>query len=410
MQVLYITGSCLSKNTSANMSHNSYIQGFIENGCDVDIIMSSTSWGEEDKKLLLWPTAQYYVYDSESFADRLKAKFKKHELKNVSVSNQTETMQKGAPKKTLKSTFRLLLKECFYKVFPQDPIYPLNKTWLKKASKFSSDKEYDLVVTNSSPAAGHALMLALIKAKHIRFKRWVQIWEDPWYYDLYGKGKQIIYDEEHRLLQGATEILYVSPLTLMYQKRYFPDCAEKMSFIPLPALHYEDKAMKTDDSVSFGYFGDYYSYTRNLKPFYDALVACKAKGYIYGDTDLFLEQTELVEVSGRVTLDKLSKVQAQTDVLVHLCNLRGGQIPGKIYHYSVTDKPVLFILDGTTEEQTMIKDFFAPYNRYVFCENTIESICSAMKSLLETGAPQKIKPVEAFEPKQVVKKLLDDMR
>ena len=390
------------------MSHNSYVQGLLENGCDVDIVMPDTSWGEHDQKLPMWSNAKYSIYGAESFADKLKRTVKK--VENSNVAEQTAVQQVKVQKQTVKAKIRSFAKQAFYILFPQDPLYPLNKTWLKNASRFSAKEEYDLVVSNSSPAASHALVIELLKNKRISCKRWVQIWEDPWCFDLYGKGEQIIFDEEHRLLQAATEILYVSPLTLMYQKRYFPDCAEKMSFIPLPALHYEDEAVKTDDSVSFGYFGDYYSYTRNLQPFYDALVSCKAKGYIYGDTDLNLERSDLVEVSGRVTLDKLAKVQAQTDVLVHLCNLRGGQIPGKIYHYSVTDKPILFILDGTAEEQNMIKDFFAPYNRYVFCDNTAESIGSAVKALMETDGSQKMKPIEAFEPKQVVKQLLSDDR
>ncbi len=40
MDVLYVVGSCLTKNTSANMSHNAYVQGLLENGCNVDIIMA----------------------------------------------------------------------------------------------------------------------------------------------------------------------------------------------------------------------------------------------------------------------------------------------------------------------------------------------------------------------------------
>ena len=30
MKVLYIVGSCLYNNTSANMSHNAYVQGLLE--------------------------------------------------------------------------------------------------------------------------------------------------------------------------------------------------------------------------------------------------------------------------------------------------------------------------------------------------------------------------------------------
>ena len=35
MKVLYVTGSCLQKNTSANMSHNSFLEGFLKNGISI---------------------------------------------------------------------------------------------------------------------------------------------------------------------------------------------------------------------------------------------------------------------------------------------------------------------------------------------------------------------------------------
>ena len=103
---------------------------------------------------------------------------------------------------------------------------------------------------------------------------------------------------------------------------------------------------------------------RNLQPFYDALVASDENGKIYGDTDLNLKSTEKIVVKSRVTLDILAIVQANTDVLVHLCNLRGGQIPGKIYHYSVTKKPILFILDGVFNRASVTA--FLPYIKSFF--------------------------------------------
>ena len=69
MKVLYVTASCLTKNTSANMSHNGYVQGLLENGAELDIIMASDSWGEADNKLSKWSKARYYEYNSVSFAD-----------------------------------------------------------------------------------------------------------------------------------------------------------------------------------------------------------------------------------------------------------------------------------------------------------------------------------------------------
>ena len=406
MKVLYISGTCLTNNTSANMSHNAFVQGLLENGCDVDIIMARDSWGEPDSALPVWEDARYYVFSSLSPADIIRRKLRGTPQKsNVSTSQQESGPYSGIPKKaSIKKKLHDAGKSLFYSIFRPDKIYPLEKEWLKKASRFRSKRIYDLVISNSSPAASHRLVIELKKRGNLRFKRWVQIWEDPWYHDLYGGHSSEIQKEERFLLRKASEVAYVSPLTLMYQKKYYPDCAEKMTCVPLPALELPGDHSETADEVSFGYFGDYYSVTRNLKPFYEAAVGTGYRGYIYGDSDICLKGTDRIEVSGRVTLDKLQKIQDKTSVLVHLCNLRGGQIPGKIYHYSVTTKPILFILDGTEEEKRELLDYFESYNRYYFCDNIVESICMAMERIAEEG--RSFLPVKEFTPKAVVRKIL----
>ena len=406
MRVLYVTGACLFKNTSANMSHNAYVKGLIDNGADLDIIMASDSWGESDSKFKKYPDARYFIYNSVSVIDciRLKGRGIIKPLETSSKTGYTPGVETVSQHHSVSLIIKVrsFFKRLFYACFKQDPVYPLQKTWLKEAIKFKSEDEYDLVVSNSSPAVSHRLVAELLERKRIKVKRWVQIWEDPWYYDLYGHKSEVILAEEHSLLRKAEVILYVSPLTLHYQKKYFPDCAGKMRTIPLPAFTI-GKSDTVDSAIpsSFGYFGDYYSHVRNLRPFYDALTVSGKSGYIYGDTDIFLPPTDKIVVSGRVTLDILEKVQDKTTFLVHLSNLKGGQIPGKIYHYSATSKPILFILDGTDKEKALLRDYFSKFGRYVFCENNTEDILSAMKTI--TKGLQRQMPVDAFSPKAVVR-------
>lgn len=394
------------------MSHNAYVQGLLENGCEVDILMAKDSWGKQDNKLSIWEEARYRCYPSTSPQDKIRFWVRKLFPSPASDKVKSDKMECTLPEyfpdnQNFKAILRSKLKELYYRCFPKDPLYPMERVWLKKASHFQSSSEYDLVISNSSPAASHKLVLLLLQAKRISFKRWVQIWEDPWYADLYGSRDEAVFQEEHALLSAATEVYYVSPLTLEYQKELFPDCKEKMKHLPLPYLVYtEDNSMK--GSQSFGYFGDFYSRTRNLLPFYEALRESGCVGNIFGDSDLCLESTEHITVSGRVTLDVLAKVQSETGILVHLCNLRGGQIPGKIYHYSATNKPILFILDGTDAERTMIRSYFEQFNRYYFCENNANAILTAMKQICEDLSKfVQYAPVEAFSPKVVVGQLLN---
>lgn len=179
-----------------------------------------------------------------------------------------------------------------------------------------------------------------------------------------------------------------------------------MKFIPLPYFKYEKGICINQQSISFGYFGDYYSQTRNLRPFYEALNESGYKGYIYGDNNLQLSSTKHITVSNRVTLEKLEQIQSKTSVLVHLCNLKGGQIPGKIYHYSATEKPILFILDGTEEEQKIIQNFFSKYHRYYFCKNNKESILKAIIDIHQHYNQYKGVVINDFSPKNIIQNIL----
>lgn len=412
MRVLYVVGSNLRRNTSANISHNAYVQGLFENGWQVDILMPNSSWGEEDDALPIWNDAKYHIYNSVSFINRVKTAFKNRvDKKNTSHQTVNTIAEQASDEATqnnrLKKSFRNRIKKMYEFLFNTSYIYNLDRTWLKNAKYFKEIVPYDLIISNSSPASSHKLVLDLFARKHLTETRWIQIWEDPWFFDLYGGHNEKIRHEEHRLLRAAQEIFYVSHLTLEYQKQHFPDCATKMKHIPLPSLQsIEGQKIRSVGELKFGYFGDYYSKTRNLKPFYEAVVKSKSQAFIYGDSDLSLASIKNVIVRGRVTLEKLNKLQDETDVLVHLCNLKGGQIPGKIYHYSATTKPILFILDGTETEKKMIKDYFMKFNRYHFCENSTIDIFRSLASF-KLGNEDLIKqPVSAFAPKQVIAELL----
>lgn len=414
MKVLYVVGTNLGVNTSANISHNAYVQGLLENGCEVDILMASSSWGQNDASLPVLEEATYFIYNSVSMIDRLKVKVKQFfdkktlnkEKQNIEFSFQEELAMSNS---NWKGYIRNVLKKSYIMFFSTPQLYILERTWLKNASRFKKHTQYDLIVSNSSPAASHKLVLNLLSKKYIFGKRWIQIWEDPWFYDLYGGHSEEVKQEEHQLLKSAQEIYYVSTLTLKYQKSHFQDCAHKMKHIPLPYLKFSKNSPRNNsEELIFGYFGDYYSQTRNLKPFYEALIESKAPGYIYGGSDLSLKSTDVVQVCGRVTLNKLARLQEQSDILVHLCNLHGGQIPGKIYHYSATTKPILFILDGTDEEITIIKAYFKKYNRYHFCENRKDEILKIMKSFLAGNEDFEKQPVPEFHPRQVISKLLNN--
>jgi hypothetical protein len=106
-------------------------------------------------------------------------------------------------------------------------------------------------------------------------------------------------------------------------------------------------------------------------------------------------------------LDQLKPIEDSTNVLIFLCNRKGGQIPGKIYQYSATNKTILFIMDGTNEEQGVLRQFFGKFNRYVFCQNTKGDIARAI-SMIESGNLGGVenRPLDDFNPTITIENIL----
>lgn len=416
MRVLYITGNNLQYNNSANMSHNAFLKGLIDNGAVVDVVMAQIGYLEKDESMPYFEEACYYEFKPTSWINDFVETLKN---KRRNISNETEEAGDSFdPEVTAvsgESPIKDNLRSLYYKALNlYCGIYEQHIFWVKNAMGFKSNEEYDLVFSNSSPNSAHLLAEKLIDSGHVKTKRWVQVWEDPWYFDLYGTKNKRVYKEEYRLLSKCNEVYYVSPLTCYYQKKYFPKAANRMRTIPLPYLDFGSnlgtKVTKRIDmeKMCIGYFGDYHSYVRNILPLYEAANQEAMQMLICGNTDLCLKNTETIHIHERVGLQELLIYQEQANVLVHLSNLKGGQIPGKIYHYSATDKIILFILDGTEEEKEMLKSYFEKYQRYVFCDNTKESIIDALDRIkMHMGDFRYSSRMQAFEPKTVVKRILE---
>ena len=175
----------------------------------------------------------------------------------------------------------------------------------------------------------------------------------------------------------------------------------------LPYYYKNDTVTTVAETNSYGYFGDYAPVSRDLKPFYEAAKQSSIQVNICGSPNNLFASTDSITIYPRLPLDKLKPIDDKTNVLIFLCNRKGGQIPGKIYQYSATYKTILFILDGTDEEKKVLREYFEKFNRYVFCENTVEDITRAINDI-ENGNIGSVKnePVEAFNPKETIRKIL----
>lgn len=409
MKILVINADCIFVNTSANLCHLAYLKGLSESGHQVDLLCADSKYRNIDPDMALPKNIQCITYPGLSLYEKMSIWSRHKRINNAAFIFNTSSSK---TKITLSEKLIQFLKHKALSLYGVHGIY---STFIRKASSFRSNFKYDYIISISTPTASHLLAHRLLKSKHVTAKHWIQIWEDPWVSDIYGfNSKDRIFQEEKRLLALAEKVCYVSPLTLRNQQQLFPESAKKMFWQPLP-YYYKDTGVKNQtfnyNANIYGYFGAYYPVARDLRPFYEAAKEVGVEVNICGDPcNLFLA-TEHIHIYPRLPLNKLKPIEDNTNVLVFLCNRKGGQIPGKIYQYSATNKAILFIIDGTEVEKNLLKEYFGQFNRYIFCENSTEDIIRAIRQI-ESGEFKNVNnfPLDEFSPIKTVTKILEAAR
>ena len=400
MKILVINGDCVQTNSSANLCHLAYIRGLVDAGHEVTLLSADGKDYKLDPAMVIPEAVKCHTYYGVSLYEKLSLRKKAWQADAAAAPAGGSASAGGKP------GLKRKVKDFVLSLYGVHGIYA---TFVRKAQKFRSDEMFDYVLSISTPVTSHLIAHNLLKAGHIKAGHWIQIWEDPWHSDAYGfNGTEKIRKEEARLLSFAEKVCYVSPLTLENQKRRYPEAAHKMFWQPLPFYYRsENDGQHRFHNNRYGYFGAYHPVTRNLAPFYEAAKQTGIEVNICGDPSNLFASTERIHIHPRLTLDKLKLIEDSTNVLIFLCNRKGGQIPGKIYQYSATDKTVLFILDGTGEEQKVLKEFFGKFHRYVFCQNNAQDIARAIRRI-ESGDLGEVenRPLDDFDPAVTVENIL----
>ncbi len=383
MNILYIVSRPLEINSSSSIRNRATINGLLELGHNVKMITSKF-----DKN--------HKSFDNNMSNNKIETEY-------IELNGIQNVAKFGRKFKKLD-----FFKKYFLKIQKKINIYDNFKNIINHIGDIDiSNNNYDLVISSSDPKSSHLLVYEMYNRGILKNTPWIQIWGDPFVGDITNTGlnKKRIKREEEKLLEKATKVIYVSKPTLIDQKNRYPQFKEKMEYVPIPYVKkmiYENRKNPVDGKISLLYCGDYGSKVRNISPLYEAIKSTSDKLTVCGRTDIKLESTENIDVHERVSFDKTKEYEKESDILIHLSNLRGTQIPGKIYQYSGTNKPILFILDG---EKELLQKTFEPYNRYIFCDNTKEDIMRAIKVIKESNVTYA--PVDEFSPVNIAKKILD---
>ena len=389
MKVLYVTTLALEYNSPATIRNIALINGFISLGCEVDT-------------LSVEPDPRSSVFDASLALDGVRHDYR------VPVSEPyraftSKSHSKAVSLTALKRHLVNALRRLYLRVETYDGLKVSVKNLHKVPIRYD---HYDVVISSSDPRSSHLLAEEFMKLYPGCAERWIQYWGDPMYADITRQHLMpgVLKSEEARLLSSADRIVYVSPLTEEANRRLYPSNGDKMVSIPPAYIKENWSSSRNSNPIPVvGYFGSYRSDTRNILPLYNASVSGLFHLEIVGGGDIILGARPNVSISKRVSLSEARCKEAESDVLVCICNLKGTQIPSKVYYYASSDKPILVILDGESEA---IRRYLEPYDRYVFCENTSESILKAITEISAGIKKAEFRPVKEFSSENVARKFL----
>ncbi len=386
MKILFVVSRSIEVNSSASIRNSAIIQGLMELGHDVELFTT-----EPDKK-------NQVSYDAGLLPEGLKVQYAINKDLKYNILKCLKRIS------FLKRIKRLVANHS-----NTNEIYDSYKWIINYKGDVDLKKDYDLIISSSDPKSSHLFVYNLLNGTEGFKGKWMQIWGDPFSEDISlpdNMDHRIIYEEEKRLISGADIVFYVSRLTLQNQKKLYPEFASSMFYTPIPyvkKMKYKIRDLNSADLIELVYCGDYPSAYRNIEPLYHAVGSMSNLHLtICGMTDILLPKNDNVTVLPRQNFAKTKELEKNADILVHLSNSSGGQIPGKIYQYSGTNKPILFILDGDTEK---IRKEFENYNRYDFAYNNSNEI----KSIIEKIVCKNIEynSVEEFDKTEIVKNILE---
>ena len=388
MKILFVSLAPLEANASAVLRNNALIKGLLLNNNEVDIltIPKIEAFTDNNEVLSLYDSTEIFYIGN-------------NKLYNSLVEHRDNLA--GRLRKSLLPTIRYL----YHRLSVYD-----NTIQIAKSAELDilPKSYYDIIISSSDPKSSHYAVNRLIK-QGIRYGKWIQYWGDPMAADISNRSilpNSYIKRKETKLFSCADSIVYVSPLTLEEQQREFKYFANKMHFVPIAySSRKESKIDKAYSKTRLGYFGDYSSRKRDIRPLYEAIRKEKT-GYelvIAGNSDLKLEPKSHISIYPRITQKEVDERESKCDILVCILNIKGAQIPGKIYHYAATDKPILIIMDGEKKEQ--MREYFKRFNRYVMCENYEISILNAVNEIINMD--RRFEPSPYFDPKNIAIQLLE---
>ena len=252
--------------------------------------------------------------------------------------------------------------------------------WSKKAKKYLETKDIgknDIIISVGFPFSTHLEMCKLKKKFGCKL---ILDYGDPWSFNpsvetepVWRKG--IDHFIESRIINKADLIIVTTNSTKeQFIKKFGIKNVEVVRLgVDLSVYKKYSLGDFKNDKLTLVYTGTFYKEIRDPSNFFDAItktdkrIDYPVRMIFAGKKDVFVEELikkyELsslknIEINflGNIGIDECVKMQLSADILLFFSNKTGIQVPGKIYEYLATGKPVLCISYERAEAETILDE------------------------------------------------------
>lgn len=256
---------------------------------------------------------------------------------------------------------------------------------LKKGRGLTAGKKYDFIISSSEPRSSHLAGYFLKKHSGVP---WIADYGDPWIYPLPLKREFVFKTKavemlERKVIKQVDAITFTSEGTArLYQERYpFLD-PKKMYIVTQGFDPHIFSGIIGESGAGFRivYCGSFYHKLRDPIEFFKAIKEMEVEdlevviaGRINEYSEMINEYglSSKIKDRGFVNHEQALSLEKGASVLLHIGNAIDLQVPGKIYEYMGSGRPILCIRGSKNDESA---DMVLRYNKGIVVENNKEEI------------------------------------
>lgn len=259
---------------------------------------------------------------------------------------------------------------------------------LYRARKELASNEYDLVISSHEPAT--TLIVGNILRNH---SPWIADMGDPILSPyLKPQFRYFARQLERAVLKNATCVLVTNNnVAERFKSMHVNYCHTKLEVLP-QAAPYNDKdpsskgcrsdILPCNGHINILFTGNFYSGFRDPKILMGAINELEGVNWVFiGNNSDFnsLKKYSNVYMHNSISHHEIKSLLHQADLLLNIGNMQDYQMPGKIFEYMITDKPVYHIAQG---EQDPTVEYFKKENGFFYSRSDSKDVVDSLTSLI----------------------------